>query len=356
MARPFVSVLIDTYNHERFIEEAIESVLAQDFPASEREILVVDDGSTDKTPDILKRHEPRISVLQKQNGGQASAFNYAIPECRGEVIAFLDGDDWWTKDKLATIVPIFESQPDIGGVGHGCLMVDTNGNLQSTVLPTKSLRLNARTPEAAREFVRHGGFFGTSKVAYRRSILQQILPIPEGAIIEADEWMFTLAPWLAEVLVLDRALFYYRLHGGNMFMLSDGSETSLRRKYNSIACLAEHLPLKMRALGIPLEIETQLLVFLRLQIDTLRLQLDGGTRWDFWKVEKATNDFFVSDGASLGYRIFKEFALLMTLLVPGKQFVKLKRWYGESGLRRARNRLFPSPEKPHIQEDRHTRP
>jgi len=93
MSAPLVSVLIDTYNHERFIEEAVNSVLAQDFPASDREILVVDDGSTDRTPEILRRFEPQIRVLRKPNGGQASAFNHGIPECRGEIVAFLDGDD-----------------------------------------------------------------------------------------------------------------------------------------------------------------------------------------------------------------------------------------------------------------------
>ena len=61
MPKPFVSVLIDTYNHERFIEQAIVSALEQDFPASEREILVVDDGSTDNTPALVEKFRPRFS-------------------------------------------------------------------------------------------------------------------------------------------------------------------------------------------------------------------------------------------------------------------------------------------------------
>src|SRR5438309_1296284 len=95
MAKPFVTALIDTYNHEAFIEKAIESVLQQEFPPADREIIVVDDGSTDHTPEIVHKFEPRVRLLRKQNGGQASAFNAAIPECNGEVVAFLDGDDWW---------------------------------------------------------------------------------------------------------------------------------------------------------------------------------------------------------------------------------------------------------------------
>src|ERR1051325_2162678 len=99
LGKRFASVLIDTYNHERFIEQAIVSVLEQDFPASEREILVVDDGSTDGTPEIVKKFEPQVRLLRKKNGGQASAFNAGIPECKGEIVAFLDGDDWWNRDR-----------------------------------------------------------------------------------------------------------------------------------------------------------------------------------------------------------------------------------------------------------------
>ena len=110
MTAPLFSVLIDTYNHERFIEEAVQSVLAQDFPISEREILVVDDGSTDRTPEILRKFEPQIRILPKTNGGQASAFNLGIPECRGQLIAFLDGDDSWTPNKLRVVCDVMEAE------------------------------------------------------------------------------------------------------------------------------------------------------------------------------------------------------------------------------------------------------
>ena len=98
---PAVTVLVDTFNHERFIEAAILSVLAQDFPAAETEILVVDDGSTDKTPEIVRKFGSRVRLIRKKNGGQASAFNVGISEARGEIVAFLDGDDWWTRNKLS---------------------------------------------------------------------------------------------------------------------------------------------------------------------------------------------------------------------------------------------------------------
>jgi len=349
MAKPLLSVLIDTYNHERFIEQAVASVLEQDFPMDDTEILVVDDGSTDKTPEILRKFEPRIRILHKQNGGQASAFNLAIPQCKGEVIAFLDGDDWWTKDKLRTIIPIFESQHDIGVVGHGYLIVDAQGHLQKTVIPQKTRRLDARTPESAALFSRYACFFGTSKVAYRKSLLEQLLPIPEGAVIEADEWLFTLAPWLSDVMVLDQALFYYRLHGGNMYMLNGATEKGLHRMHNSLASLVRDFPPKMRALGIPAEIEAPLLANLRLQTDRLRLQLMGGSRREVLRLERATDDLF-NRTAPLGYRIFKQVVLLLTLVLPSKQFFRLKNWYSESGLRRVRKWIADPPSDGHVIE------
>jgi glycosyltransferase involved in cell wall biosynthesis len=72
MPKPLISVLIDTYNHERFIEQALHSVFAQDYPADLREIIVVDDGSTDRTPEILAKFSPQIQILREP--GLASAF------------------------------------------------------------------------------------------------------------------------------------------------------------------------------------------------------------------------------------------------------------------------------------------
>ena len=71
MARVPVSVLVDTYNHELFLEDAIRSVLGQDFPAADREIVVVDDGSTDRTPEILSKFADQIRILRKPNGARA---------------------------------------------------------------------------------------------------------------------------------------------------------------------------------------------------------------------------------------------------------------------------------------------
>src|SRR5271155_6064787 len=116
--KPTVTVLVDTYNHERFIEQAIASVLGQDLPSEEMEILVVDDGSTDRTPEIVRQFQPRVRLIRKANGGQASAFNAGIAEAQGEIVAFLDGDDWWAANKLSRVAEVFAALPSVGLVGH----------------------------------------------------------------------------------------------------------------------------------------------------------------------------------------------------------------------------------------------
>src|SRR5271169_3695678 len=134
MSKPYISVLIDTYNHERFIEQAITSVLEQDMPMADVEIVVVDDGSTDRTPEIVRRFEPRVRLIRKTNGGQASAFNAGIAECHGDIVAFLDGDDWWAPGKLRRVVEEMDREPEVGIVGNGITQVFDNGDEHSEFL------------------------------------------------------------------------------------------------------------------------------------------------------------------------------------------------------------------------------
>lgn len=118
MKAPYFTVLIDAYNYGRYVEEAVSSVLAQDFPAAEREILVVDDGSTDDTAARLQKFGNAIRYLYKSNGGQASAFNYGFANARGEVIALLDADDVWLPQKLSRIYDTFQQNPAAGMAYH----------------------------------------------------------------------------------------------------------------------------------------------------------------------------------------------------------------------------------------------
>jgi glycosyltransferase involved in cell wall biosynthesis len=193
MPIPTVTVLIDTYNHERFIEEAIVSALEQDFSPSEMEILVVDDGSTDRTAEIVRKFRPQVRLIQKTNGGHASAFNAGIPETQGEIVAFLDGDDWWSKEKLSTVTDYLDARPHIGIVGHGIYEFDSDtGNVNATI-PQRTREVRFDSVEDGRFFRQMMCFFGTSRVTVRRKLLLQVLPIPNQLMVEADEFVSIMA-------------------------------------------------------------------------------------------------------------------------------------------------------------------
>jgi hypothetical protein len=120
-----ISVIIPTYNYARFLGEAIDSVLAQTWPALE--IIVVDDGSTDDTPRILAGYGDRIRVIRQENLGASAARNIGIAAARGEWVAFLDSDDLWQPRKLECDAARIAADPDLGMVHCGAEQFDNTG-------------------------------------------------------------------------------------------------------------------------------------------------------------------------------------------------------------------------------------
>ena len=342
MGKPFASVLIDTYNHERFIEQAIVSVLEQDFPAWDREIIVIDDGSTDRTPDIVRKFEPQVRLLGKENGGQASAFNAGIPECRGEIIAFLDGDDWWERRKLNVIVNEFANHQDIGVIGHGLYEVDEHGRQLYVNVPDRHYFCRLSSPQEAHQFLELRSFLGTSRLAARRSVLVRVAPLPEALLVEADEFLATHAAALGGARVLEQPLTNYRLHSGNLYQFSEWNSGKARRKYDSLACILRDLPPRLDEAGVSKDVIQILTNCTRLDVERLGLALGNGWPWDTVRVEREA-ERHAYHGASVGYRFFHSAVLGAAAVLPPALFYRLRRWYTKRGLARAR-RIVGSPE------------
>jgi glycosyltransferase involved in cell wall biosynthesis len=342
VSKPFVTALIDTYNHESFIEEALASVLQQDFPASETEILVVDDGSTDRTPEIVSKFAPRVRLLRKRNGGQGSAFNAGIPEARGETVAFLDGDDWWTPGKLSAVASVFAAEPAVGLVGHGTTQVYPNGRRESE-LPRELTRFRLSSVEEAKIFRMRRGFLGTSRMAYRRQVLAQIGAVPEALKFEADEYLFTLAGLFADVLILPVSHTFYRLHGGNLFQFTSGTRDSIRRKQQVLAALAISLREKMRELKVREDVASATLECVQLEADCLRLQLDSGFPWETISTELRIMRAFHSD-ASIWQSLFSVARLAPALVLPAAVYYRWRQHLSEiAAYKKLRQRFFPFP-------------
>jgi glycosyltransferase involved in cell wall biosynthesis len=213
MKAPFFTVLIDTYNYGEYVEEAVTSVLAQDFPAEEREILVVDDGSTDDTPERMKKFGGAIRYLRKPNGGQASAFNFGFAQARGEVIALLDADDVWLPAKLGRVYEEFERHPTAAMVYHRVHLWNGAGDISED---SYFIPVSGRINENRRAMLQYP-MVGTSCLAFRREALQKLLPVPESLRFQADAYLTALVIFVAPVAALPEFLGKYRLHGANLF-------------------------------------------------------------------------------------------------------------------------------------------
>jgi len=352
---PFVSVLIDTYNHERFIEEAIISVLEQDFPSSEREILVVDDGSTDGTPEIVKKFGHEVRLLRKSNGGQASAFNAGIPECRGEIIAFLDGDDWWARGKLTAVSESLASDPSIGLVGHGITEVFSDGREHTEILKeNERFRINSGT--AARLFRLRKSFLGTSRMTFVASLLNKIGRVPEELRIEADEYLFTLGALLADVLILREPLTFYRLHGANAFQLADGGEEAVSRKQRVLETVRDCLRAKLTEQRVPAELTHIIMDWITTEAELLRLSVKRGYPWETVRAEL---DYYhvIYETAPISRVLLKYFALLPACFMSSRNYYSLRnRLARNDAYRAAREKWLPFSQPAHVERIRTTRP
>lgn len=341
MTMPAATVLIDTYNHERFIGEAVDSVLQQDFPKSEMEILVVDDGSTDRTPEIIRKFEPHVRVIRKSNGGQASAFNVGIAEARGQFISFLDGDDWWSHKKISTIAEAFENRPSVGIIGHGFFEC-RNGN-QKRVFASLPEPLTIDSVEVAKIFRLYRSYFGTCQVSMKAHVAKSVLPLPERLVFEADEYLSTMAATRASFIVLPEPLTYYRIHGDNLYLMGGASWAGLRRKQQVIAALASALRRDVARQGVALEVIECLLEIVDAEATQLRLMLDGGTPWETIRTENTLYRVLHSH-ATLMQKLYHYLAFLPAYVLPPKWFYGIRRWVtGKRWYSLARKALLPVP-------------
>jgi len=220
MSTPPLTVLINVYNYGRFIEEAIDSVLSQDFPKEQMQVLVVDDGSTDDTPERVRRYGGSIEYVRKENGGQASAFNVGFQHAKGDIVALLDADDYFLPGKLRRIVEEFKKHPDAGMVYHARLeLFSDTGILKEEPGFVGLTGFIAKDKEKMSKYVP----YPTSCLAVRRKIAERLLPIPASLRLQADGQFGFLIPLIAPIVAIAEPLAVYRLHGNNLFYISEGA-------------------------------------------------------------------------------------------------------------------------------------
>lgn len=207
--KPKVSVIIPVYNSPNYVGQAVESVLSQTY--RDCEIIVVDDGSTDNTRTALEPYLDRIQYVYQDNQGSAAARNRGICEAKGELIAFLDADDFFIlPEKLAAQVACFEAQPSLGSIQTGWRIINQRGETLSDVEPWHKI------PELNLETWLRWKPIRTSSIMIRRIWLERV----EGFDVQLRQshdvdlalrlaLMGCEAAWLPQITVC------YRLHESN---------------------------------------------------------------------------------------------------------------------------------------------
>lgn len=203
-----VSVVIPSYNHARFLRDAICSVIAQTY--HDFEIIVVDDGSTDDTAQVAARYSPSIRYIFQKNAGLSAARNTGIRASTGAYLAFLDADDLWHPDFLARLVPVLDRNPDIGAVYSGSQFVDAH----SRVLPQTIVRTVA--PNRLHDSLIGGEFFPPCAVLVRKSAFDRVGLFDESLLASEDWDMWLRVSSEFSFDCVSEVLAQYRMHGDNM--------------------------------------------------------------------------------------------------------------------------------------------
>jgi glycosyltransferase involved in cell wall biosynthesis len=207
------TVIVDNYNYEQYIDEAIDSALSQTY--GPLEVVVVDDGSSDGSLEAIKRYGDRVAPVFKPNGGQASAFNAAFEHSTGEVVMFLDADDVLLPDAVANAVAAMAE--GVSKVHWPLWEIDDRGRRTGGVVDPK-------LPEGDfREAVRRFGpgvddtwpNAATSGNAYSRAFLERVMPMPHVRT-GTDIFLSGLAGAFGRFVTLPEPQSLYRVHGSNL--------------------------------------------------------------------------------------------------------------------------------------------
>lgn len=250
------SVIISNYNYARYLWAAINSVLAQTYP--DIEIIVVDDGSTDNSRDVilqLQEKDPnKIKAIFQENQGQGGAFNSGFEASTGEIVAFLDADDVWKPHKLQRIVEAF-SAPDVVGVMHHLDIIDANGNIDNSG-STQGATLDE---DLARVILDTGNawcFPPTSGLAYRRSVLEKVFPIDTVKWrIWADGCLIYCTAFLGKIKTLNEVLASYRIHGANNHMSGKVTTEKQAKALSGIEMTNQYINEFLERIGYPCTVD-----------------------------------------------------------------------------------------------------
>lgn len=225
MGVPYVSIILNNYNYESYLGEAVESVLKQTW--QDYELILVDDGSTDNSRSIIERYAEKcdkIVPIYKKNGGQTSAFNAAFSAARGSIIALLDADDYWYPEKLEKIVKKHEKYAFVQHYlsNNGCGVY-------------RKINSNVDWHEV---LIKYGYLYNhsvSSSLSFSRELLSPFFPLIDEEEMRycADGILVMIALSLTKVGIIEEELGFYRIHGKNGFVGKSDHGENARKTLHS---------------------------------------------------------------------------------------------------------------------------
>lgn len=210
-----LSVLINNYNYGRFLRQCIDSALSQNWTGLE--VIVVDDGSTDHSRDVIAGYGDEIVPVLKENGGQASCFNAGFALATGDIVFTLDADDAFLPGKLAIVVDAYER------FGIDWCFDRVTADASATI--PRELGIIEIDKRSA---LRRGAFPSipspTSGLSFRAPLLRQILPMPLASdVVLSDNYLKFAAALLARGAIIETPLTFQRIHEANRYTASTAS-------------------------------------------------------------------------------------------------------------------------------------
>ena len=208
MTSPRVSVILPVFNGEQFIKLAIDTVAAQTY--RDFELLVIDDGSTDRTREFLDAMETKATVLFQRNAGVYTARNLGLQHAKGELIAFLDADDRWHPERLARQIPLIDADRDIG-------LVFGNGVIERMGREGKPTLFDLAKPSRGRVFslLVRKNFVTQSSVLVRKRCFEEFGLFKEMPLAaDYHKWLQIASRY--KIDFIQEPVFTYTLHGSNI--------------------------------------------------------------------------------------------------------------------------------------------
>lgn len=214
MSLPRVTCVMTAYNYARYVAGALESVLSQDYPGRLLDVVVVDDGSTDDTADMVARVQAgaggRVTLIRQANAGLAAATQAALRQASGDLVAICDADDEWLPGKIQMQVEVLSRRPEVSVVYGDMQVIDEAGS----VLDRSFFRRQNVSPQRGRRLDELAAVnFTTNSTLMLRA--RDLVEIPPDSPY-ADYWLVMHAAAVGELELIERPLANYRLHGSNM--------------------------------------------------------------------------------------------------------------------------------------------